>query len=101
LRRGRLQQKALVESYLLDPGRSAQELNTFAETYPNENYKISNNLLTQTQTPTYADITARDREALSVVQGWMADPRFQALQPQLQTMYNRLQIFVGQAASAH
>jgi hypothetical protein len=95
------QQKALVESYLLDPDRSAQELNTFAETYPNENYMISNNLLTQTQTPTYADITARDREALSVVQGWMADPRFQALQPQLQTMYNRLQIFVGQAASAH
>jgi len=93
------QQKALLESYLLDPNRSQQELNTFAGLYPNENYMISNNLLTQTQTPTYTDIVARERSALSAVQGWMSDPRFQALQPQLQTMSNRLQMFVGQAAA--
>jgi hypothetical protein len=95
------QQKALLESYLLDPNHSQQELKTFAGLYPNENYMISNNLLTQTQTPTYTDIVTRDRQALSAVQGWMGDPRFQTLQPQLQIMYNRLQMFVGQAASAH
>lgn len=40
------QQKALLESYLLDPRRSAQELQTFAGIFPNANYMISNNLLT-------------------------------------------------------
>ena len=94
------QQKAVLESYLLDPNRSQQELNAFAGVYPNENYMISNNLLTQTQTPTYSDIISRDRTALSVVQAWMSDPRFQTVQPQLQTMANRLQMFVSQAAAA-
>jgi hypothetical protein len=93
------QQKAVLESYLLDPNRTQQELNAFAGVYPNENYMISNNLLTQTQTPTYTDIISRDRTALSVVQGWMSDPRFQTVQPQLQTMANRLQMFVNQAAA--
>jgi hypothetical protein len=96
---GDSRQKALVESYLLDPNRSQQELQTFAATYPNENYMVSNNLLTQAGTPAYADIVARDRQALAAVQGWMADPRFHALQPQLDIMLNRLQTFVNQAAA--
>jgi hypothetical protein len=62
---------------------------------------ISNNLLTQTQTPTYANIVAQDRQALSTVQAWMADPRFQTLQPQLQAISARLQAILGGAGAGH
>lgn len=96
---GEPRQKALLESYLLDPNRTAQELNTFAAIYPNENYMVSNNLLTQCNTPANADIVARDQQALAAVEGWMADPRFQALAPQLQTIHDRLRMFLGQAAA--
>jgi hypothetical protein len=94
------QQKALLESYLLDPSRTPQEIQTFAAIYPNQNYMISNNLLTPTQTPTYATIVAQDRQALSTVQAWMADPRFQALQPQLQSTATRLQAILGGAGAS-
>jgi hypothetical protein len=93
-------QKSLLESYLLDPSRTPQELQTFAGTYPNQNYMISNNLLTQTQTPTYANIVAQDRQALSTVQAWMADPRFQGLDPQLQAMSTRLKSILGGAGAS-
>jgi len=93
------QQKAVLESYLLDPNRTQQELQAFAAIYPNQNYMISNNLLTQIQTPTYTDIVARDRQALSTVQGWMSDPRFQALEPQLQSISTRLQTILGGAGT--
>jgi hypothetical protein len=93
------QQKAVLESYLLDPSRTPQELQAFAGTYPNQNYMISNNLLTQTQTPTYSEIVAKDRQALSTVQGWMSDPRFQGLQPQLQSISTRLQAILGQVGT--
>jgi hypothetical protein len=90
-------QKSLVEDYLLDTGRGMQELNAFAGIYPNENYMLSNNLLTETQTPTGAEIAARDRAALEMVQTWLEDPRFEKVRPQLQTMQKRLQVFVNQA----
>jgi hypothetical protein len=92
-------QRSLVESYLLDPNRTPQELNTFAGIFPNENFMLSNNLLTQTETPTGADIAQRDRSAMGVVQTWLSDPRFQSVLPQLQTIQKRLQIFVNEAGS--
>ncbi len=92
-------QQSLVESYLLDPNRSQQELNTFAALFPNENFMLSNNLLTQDQTPTGAQIIQKDQAALGVVQTWIADPRFQPVLPQLQTMQKRLQVFVNEAAA--
>ncbi|MEI9962995.1 MAG: hypothetical protein WDM76_18325 [Limisphaerales bacterium] len=45
------QQKQILENYLLNPQISAAELNTFVGVYPNANFMISPNLLTQTQTP--------------------------------------------------
>jgi hypothetical protein len=89
-------QRGLVESYLLDPNRSQAELNAFASIYPNENYMISNNLLTQTVTPTGAEIAQRDRAALAVVQGWAADARFAGVLPEIQKMETRLQTFVNE-----
>ena len=90
-------QRSLVESYLLNASHTPQELNTFAGLFPNENFMLSNNLLTQNQTPTGLEIAQRDRAALQVVQNWLADPRFQPVLPQLQTIQKRLQIFVNQA----
>jgi hypothetical protein len=87
-------QKAVLENYLLDPGRSPTELQKFAVTYPNANYMVSYNLLTRTATPTGAELSARDREALRVVHEWLGDPRFARLGPELQAMKSRLEQFV-------
>lgn len=92
-------QKALLESYLLDPHRTPQELQTFVGIYPNANYMISHNLLTQTSTPSQGELAARDQTALRIIEGWIADPRFARLLPQLTTMRDRLRTFVQQAAA--
>jgi hypothetical protein len=92
-------QKTLVERYLTDSGRSVQELDTFAGIFPNQNYMISNNLLTGMETPNQAGIAQRDRAALEMVDKWLADPRFQKVQPQLKVIKRRLQTFVNQAQS--
>ena len=87
-------QRAILENYLLDPRRSSAELQKFAATYPNANYMVSYNLLTQTATPGGAELAARDREALRVVQEWLDDARFAGLGQHLQTMKSRLEQFV-------
>jgi hypothetical protein len=90
------QQQALLEAYLLDPQTTPQELSAFAQLYPNVNYLVSNNLLTPSRTPNGDTLAARDRKALEVVETWLADPRFNYLLPQLQTVRARLQLFVQQ-----
>lgn len=92
-------QRQLVEEYLLDTSRGVSELQAFAGTFPNANFMVSNNLLTQNPTITGAELTRRDREALKVVSEWLADPRFERLQPHLQVMKRRLDEFVRQAAA--
>jgi hypothetical protein len=87
-------QRTILENYLLDPQRAPAELQKFAATYPNANYMVSYNLLTQTATPSGAELAARDREALRVVQEWLGDTKFAPLGAHLQTMKSRLQQFV-------
>jgi hypothetical protein len=89
------QQRLILESYLLDPQRATAELQTFAGLFPSGNFMISYNLLTPTTTPTRGNLAQHDAEALRVVEGWMADPRFEKLKPQLQEISNRLKNFVG------
>lgn len=89
-------QRALVETYLLDPRRTPEELDTFAGIYPNANFMVSNNLLTRTATPAHDDLAAHDREALRVVETWLADPRFAAQHARLETMRTRLRSFTQQ-----
>ena len=91
------EQRALVEQYLLDPSRSQKELTTFAAIYPNANYMISDNLLTEVRTPTAKDLTASDREALKIVEEWENDPRFERVQPLLTQIHARLENFMQQA----
>ena len=90
------QQRQVLENYLLDPLRSAAELEQFAAVYPNANFMISPNLLTQTQTPDHSALVSRDAAALQAVQEWLADPRFAKLQPSLTTITLRLQQFTVQ-----
>jgi hypothetical protein len=91
-------QRAHLEKYLLDAARTAAELNAFADLYPNANYLISPNLLTSPEPRPQSDRATRDRAALRVIDEWLADPRFQRIQPHLQTIRNRLQTFVSPPA---
>ena len=91
------EQRQLLEGYLLNPSLSPAELAAFAGVFPNANFMISPNLLTQTQTPDRAVLVARDAESLLVVQQWLADPRFARLRPQLEKLRARLELFVQQA----
>ncbi|HEY1716828.1 MAG TPA: hypothetical protein VGH42_00875 [Verrucomicrobiae bacterium] len=91
------QQLQILENYLLNPQISPAEIDTFAGIFPNANYMISPNLLTQSQTPGGDSLASRDAKSLSVVQGWLADPRFANLTPALQKITARLQTFVQEA----
>jgi hypothetical protein len=97
---GNPDERALVEKYLLDPSRQPDEITTFAATYPNFNYMISNNLLTDNPTADRKTMVQRDRDALATVQAWQNDPRFSQLKPTLGQMQQRLEYFVQQADSS-
>ncbi len=90
------QQLQVVENYLLNPQISPAEIDTFTGLFPNANYMISQNLLTQTQTPDSAALVSRDAESLRVVQQWLADPRFASLRPSLEKTEVRLAGYVQQ-----
>jgi len=90
-------QRELLESYVLNLQTSAAELEAFAGVYPNANFMISPNLLTQNQTPDRAALVARDAESLRVVREWIADPRFAKQRPALEKISSRLEEFVRQA----
>jgi hypothetical protein len=90
------QQKQVLENYLLNPQTSAAEIDAFAGVFPNANYMISPNLLTQAQTPDRAALVSRDAESLRVVQSWITDPRFVQLLPSLEKIQVRLAGYVQQ-----
>jgi hypothetical protein len=86
-------QRTLLESYLLDSGIGPEELNAFVGLYPNANYMISHNLITENATPDGASLRLRDQAALRVTEEWLTDPRFQALRPELARIKQRLENF--------
>jgi hypothetical protein len=89
-------QKQVLENYLLNSQTSPAEIEAFAGIFPNANYMISPNLLTQSQTPDRAALVSRDAASLSVVQGWMTDPQFAQLLPNLEKLQTRLAGYVQQ-----
>jgi hypothetical protein len=95
------QQRQILESYLLDPAISTAELQTFAGIYPNANFMVSPNLLTQASTPGHDALMNLDAQALAVAQEWLADPRFAQVAPELQTITQRLEGFAAQAKQGH
>jgi hypothetical protein len=90
------QQLQVLQNYLLNPQITPAEIDTFAGIFPNADYMISPNLLTQSQLPDRNALVSRDAASLSVVQGWLNDPRFANLAPQLQKIQTRLMGFVQQ-----
>ncbi len=91
-------QQQLVRTYLLDPARTAAELNAFSGIYPNANFTISKNLLSENMTLPRDEISARDTAALTIVNDWLADPSFEPVKSHLTIMHQRLTTFVGQTA---
>jgi len=96
---GVVQQRDILERYLLNPQITPTELNAFAGLFPNANYMVSQNLLTRTMTPDHQTLIRRDRDAFKVVDAWLADPRFDRLGPYLKQIQSKLQTFVRQAAA--
>jgi len=90
-------QRQILEEYLSNSKLSAAELETFAGIFPNANFMISANLLTQPHTLDGATLAARDGESLRVVQQWLADPRFAKQRPVLQKISRRLEEFARQS----
>lgn len=83
-------QRRLIESYLLDPNRGATELQAFAGVFPNANFMISQNLLTDPAMMDGATLARRDKAALAVVEEWLAERRFEKVKPELQKIRSRL-----------
>lgn len=92
-----LQQRQLLEKYLLDPRTGSTEIRQFAGVYPNANFMISANLLTTTSLPAQGDRAACDAESLKVLNDWLTDSRFERLRPQLQQIKSRLEDFTEQS----
>ena len=90
-------QRAIVERYLMDASRPAEELKSFAGVFPNGNFMISQNLLTTVATPDRATQLARDQAALRVVNEWLADARFAGIRATLEQMRTRLESFLRQS----
>ena len=87
------EQRRPVENYLTHPSLKAEELDAFADSFPNENYRISQNLLTVTPPRPGSVIAQRDRETLRVVEDWMKQERFLGILPQLEVIRKRLREF--------
>lgn len=92
-------QRELVRGWLLDPARSAVELENFAGIYPNNNQMVSNNLLTSEPRVSGADLAAHDREALGLIRQWQQDPAFASRAAVLDEMAARLSQFVEESAT--
>ena len=89
-------QRQILESYLLNPSTTAAEIDAFASVFPNADFMISPNLLTQSPTLDHTTLVNRDAASLRVAQAWLEDPRFAQLRPELQKTVSRLQGFVRQ-----
>lgn len=90
-------QRQQVEAYLLDAQRSPQELTTFAGVFPNANFMISHNLLTENRTLDGPTLRQRDISSLAVVNEWLNDSRFEKRRSFLETVRSRLNEFTRPA----
>jgi len=88
-------QRQALEAYLLDPARTAEELDGFASVFPNANFHVSNNLLTETAAVAGAEIAERDLASLDVLWEWLQDERFALAHDALGVAYSRVRGFVG------
>ena len=88
--------KKALEEYLLSESLAEEDLNAFAQVFPNANFHVSNNLLTKTEGIDGIELAERDRVALEVVGEWLEDPRFSSRQTSLLMIQRRLENFQRQ-----
>jgi hypothetical protein len=91
-------QAQLLAQYLLSPDRTLPELEAFAGIFPNENFIVSDNLLTSNPATPSDEIRSRLQAAAQLASQWQANPQFQSLRPQLARIQNRLASILGLAA---
>ncbi len=89
-----VEQRQVVEAYLLNPNRTSEELRGFGATFPNASMTVSNNLVTKQKALPVEELMKLDRAALDAVTGWIADARFERAHPALRDAYQRLSSFV-------
>jgi hypothetical protein len=89
------EQAALLEEYLLAANRSAAALEAFAGVFPNENFMISDNLLTPCGPVSNAEILSRYQSAQQTLESWMNQQQFAAIKPQLQQSLSRISRILG------
>lgn len=83
-----------LERYLLSPERTPTELEAFAQVFPNRNYMLSDNLLTEMEVPDGRELQARDVAAYGWVHERVQDPRFESIRAELETIQSRLDNFL-------
>lgn len=88
-------QRETVKNWLLDPARTAAELDSFAGVFPNHNQFVSNNLLTRDAPVSGADLAQHDRAVLGIITDWQNDPAFQPVASHLSTIAGRLEQFTA------
>ncbi len=95
-------QRESLEAYLLSPNLTPAERETFSEIFPNRNGVLGDTLASvpNMMALDFKANLAGDRAALDTVTRWLADPRFQRLKPELETIKARLQDFVAAAAAS-
>ena len=76
-----------------DTGCNPLDLQSLVAVFPNANFMISHNLLTQNATPDGAILRQRDQAALDVVNQCLTDPRCETVRAPPLTMQQRLQEF--------
>jgi hypothetical protein len=92
------QQAAAVGEYLRRPDLSAEERYAFLQLFPNPNGVLADSLISAPATPLeFSSGLERDQAALGLVRGWLADPRYEGVRPDLLATESRLAAVIGGA----
>lgn len=71
-----VEERRLLEDYLLSPEATPGELDYFFNLYPNLNFTLSDNLMTDPQVYAHDEIIRRLNLAVDALEVWRLDPRF-------------------------
>lgn len=90
-------QAAALDHYLHDPTRTTEEAAAFLKAFPLRSATTGARLYGLSPAPYQVDqIAAGDRAALTLANGWIADPTLEALRPELESLQKRLAQWVEQ-----
>jgi len=93
-------QRVWVATHLSNAATSDAEAEALIRALPNENQRLSNNLLTETQISPLQDLLGEQLQTLAVLQQWSQDPALAARGPSFDAAVQRLQNVTAQAIPA-